>query len=161
MATAPSTGTYAAATPPPKKRSATFLWVLLGVLVVLAGGLLFLATRLDRNSTVQKAVPDVTGKQVDVATAALQADGFKVTKDLVANSQVPNGQVFAQNPVGGASVDQGSTITLQVSKGAGQIKVPPVVGQTQAAATSARSKRPASPCGPSPRTATRWPPAWS
>jgi eukaryotic-like serine/threonine-protein kinase len=131
----PATGTYAAAAPPPKRRT-TFLWVMLGVLVVLAGGLLFLATRLDRNSTVQKPVPDVTTKAVDVARAQLEADGFKVTVVTKANSQVPNGQVFAQLPVGGAQADQGSTVTLDVSKGAGQVPVPPVVGQTQAGATA-------------------------
>ncbi len=134
----PPTGSYAAAsTPPAKKRSATFLWVLLGVLVVLAGGLLFLATRLDRSSTQQKTVPDVTTKQVDVARSALEAEGFKVTVVPKANSQVPNGQVFAQLPVGGAQADQGSTVVIDVSKGAGQVDVPPVVGMTQAAATSA------------------------
>jgi len=45
--------------------------------------------------------------------------------------------VFGQNPVGGSQADQGSTVTLEVSKGAGQVAVPPVVGMTQAAATSA------------------------
>ena len=134
--TGPPTGSYAAAnTPPAKKRSATFLWVLLGVLVVLAGGLLYLATRLDRSSTQQKTVPDVTGKQVDVARSALEADGFKVTVVPQANSQVPNGQVFAQLPVGGAQADQGSTVVIDVSKGAGQVNVPSVVGMTQKAAT--------------------------
>ena len=136
--TAPPTGPYAAANAQaPKKRSATFLWVLLGVLVVLAAGLAFLAFHLDRNSTVQKQVPDVTNKPVDVARATLVADGFKVSVHSVANSQYPNGQVFGQNPVGGSQADQGSTVTLEVSKGAGQVAVPPVVGMTQAAATSA------------------------
>ncbi len=136
--TGPPTGSYAAAsTPPAKKRSATFLWVLLGVLVVLAGGLLYLATRLDRSSTQQKTVPDVTTKQVDVARSTLESDGFKVTVVPKANSQVPNGEVFAQLPVGGAQADQGSTVVIDVSKGAGQVSVPPVVGLTQAAATSA------------------------
>ncbi len=136
--TGPATGSYAAAsTPPAKKRSATFLWVLLGVLVLLAGGLLYLATRLDRSSTQQKTVPDVTGKQLDVARSSLEAEGFKVTVVAKANSQVPNGQVFAQLPVGGAQADQGSAVVIDVSKGAGQVKVPPVVGMTQKAATDA------------------------
>ena len=135
--TGPPTGSYAAANAAPaKKRSATFLWVLLGVLVVLAAGLLYLATRLDRNATVQKQVPDVTSKQVDVARATLEADGFKVAVVLRANSQYPNGQVFGQNPVGGSQANQGSTVVLDVSKGAGQVAVPSVVGQTQTAATA-------------------------
>jgi eukaryotic-like serine/threonine-protein kinase len=122
--------------PAPKRRSATFLWVLLGVLVVLAAGLLFLATRLDRNSTVQKQVPDVTTLTVDVATSKLEAAGFKVKAVEVPNADHPNGYVFGQSPVGGSNADEGSTVTLQVSKGAGQVKVPLVVGFTQAAATS-------------------------
>ena len=114
--------------PPAKKRSATFLWVLLGVLVVLAAGLLFLATRLDRSSDPAEAG---AGRDRQAGrrghAPALEADGFKVTVGPRPTA-VPNGQVFAQSPVGGAQADQGSTVTLDVSKGAGQVDVPSVVG---------------------------------
>ena len=98
--------------------------------------LVFLATRLDRSTATQKAVPNVVGQQVDVATQKLEADGFKVKPVTQANTDHPNGQVFGQDPVGGQLADEGSTVTLQVSKGAGQKQVPNVIGQTQAAATS-------------------------
>jgi eukaryotic-like serine/threonine-protein kinase len=132
----PTGSSYVPPETPPKRRSTTFLWVMIGVLVLLGAGLLFLATRLDRNSTAQKQVPDVTNKQVDVARAQLEAQGFKVQVTLVANTDHDNGQVISQDPVGGQLADQGSTIKLTVSKGAGQVKVPSVVGQAQVAATS-------------------------
>jgi eukaryotic-like serine/threonine-protein kinase len=132
----PTGSTSAAAGPPTKRRTSRFLWVLLGVLVVLAAALVFLATRLDRSTATQKAVPNVVGDQVAVATQTLESDGFKVKPVTQANTDHPNGQVFSQDPVGGQLADVGSTVTLQVSKGAGQKQVPNVIGQTQAAATS-------------------------
>jgi serine/threonine-protein kinase len=135
--TGPPTGTtYAAGGPPAKRRTSRFLWVLLGVLVLLAAALVFLATRLDRSTATQKAVPNVVGEQVDTAASKLEADGFKVKRVSQANTDHPNGQVFGQDPVGGQLADEGSTVTLQVSKGAGQKQVPNVIGQTQGAATS-------------------------
>ncbi|HVN49795.1 MAG TPA: Stk1 family PASTA domain-containing Ser/Thr kinase [Acidimicrobiales bacterium] len=121
--------------PPPKRRSSRFLWVLLGVLVVLAVALVFLATRLDRSSAQQKAVPNVVGEQVATATQKLENDGFKVKPVQQANTDHPNGQVFGQDPVGGQLADVGSTVTIQVSKGAGQKQVPNVIGLSQEAAT--------------------------
>jgi eukaryotic-like serine/threonine-protein kinase len=132
----PPTGATYPAGPPAKRRTSRFLWVLLGVLVLLAAALVFLATRLDRSTATQKAVPNVVGEQVDSATKKLEAEGFKVKRVSQANTDHPNGQVFGQDPVGGQLADEGSTVTLQVSKGAGQKQVPNVIGQTQAAATS-------------------------
>jgi beta-lactam-binding protein with PASTA domain len=137
MVVPPTGAAYLASGPPPRKRSSRFLWILLGLLVLLAAGLVFLATRLDRGSTAQKAVPSVVGQQVDRATQVLENDGFKVTANQVANTDHPTGQVFAQNPIGGQMADVGSTVTLTVSKGTGQKEVPNVIGMTQAAAQNA------------------------
>jgi serine/threonine-protein kinase len=133
---APPTGTTYPASPPPKRRTSRFLWVLLGVLVALAIALVFLATRLDRSTAQQKAVPNVVGEQVAVATQKLENDGFKVQSETQANTDHPNGQVFGQDPVGGQLADVGATVILQVSKGAGQKQVPNVIGLSQQAATS-------------------------
>ncbi len=133
----PTGATYVPpAEPPQKRRTTTFLWVMIGVLILLGAGLLFLATRLDRSSNAQKQVPDVTNKQVDVARAQLEAQGFKVEVTEQANTEHANGEVIKQDPVGGQLADDGSTVKLTVSKGAGQVKVPPVVGLTQDAANA-------------------------
>jgi serine/threonine-protein kinase len=132
----PATGATYVGSTPPKKRSSRFLWILLVLLVLLAAGLAFLATRLDRSNAAQKPVPNVTGLQVDRATQELESAGFKVTAQRVENTDHPTGDVFDQSPVGGQLADEGSTVTLQVSKGTGQKDVPNVIGQSQAAAQS-------------------------
>jgi eukaryotic-like serine/threonine-protein kinase len=52
------------------------------------------------------------------------------------DSNKPADTVIDQNPSSGASVDQGSTVTLKVSKGPVPIAVPNVIGQNVASATS-------------------------
>jgi hypothetical protein len=50
---------------------------------------------------------------------------------------VPAGSVISQNPLAGASVAPGTAVALVVSIGPANVTVPDVVGQTQAAATTA------------------------
>jgi serine/threonine-protein kinase len=45
--------------------------------------------------------------------------------------------VIAESPVAGTKADKGSTVTLSVSSGPGNVSIPPVQGLTQAAATRA------------------------
>ena len=74
-------------------------------------------------------VPGVTGEQFSVAQAQLQNAGFKVNEISVTN-QKPAGTVIAQDPLAGAKVKEGSTVTLTVSTGPGNATVPSVVGET-------------------------------
>jgi serine/threonine-protein kinase len=75
-------------------------------------------------------VPDVVGQNKDDARASLKDAGFKVTAQLQDSDQ-PKGNVLSQDPVGGTSVDKGSTVTIQVSKGPQKVDVPDVVGQNK------------------------------
>jgi len=52
------------------------------------------------------------------------------------NSTKPTGTVIDQTPRGGASIDQGSTVTLKVSKGPVPVAVPSVVGDSVQTASS-------------------------
>jgi serine/threonine-protein kinase len=81
----------------------------------------------------QVEVPGVVGQDEDVARGTLEDAGLKVSRQLV-NSTAPKGQVTAQTPAAGASVDQGSRVTLTVSKGPEKADVPDVVGQDKATA---------------------------
>jgi beta-lactam-binding protein with PASTA domain/tRNA A-37 threonylcarbamoyl transferase component Bud32 len=135
----PTTGNtqaYSAPEPDQKGRSSTFLWVLLGLLLVVALGLFIGGMFLSRKSVAQKEVPPVTQQTVQDATALLESQGFKVQTQLEANNDVKAGIVFAQTPSGGSKADEGSTVVLRVSAGLGQTDVPSVVGLTKAAATS-------------------------
>jgi serine/threonine-protein kinase len=77
------------------------------------------------------SVPSVIGQPYVSAQNALRGGGFSVTRAYV-DSESPQGQVVAQDPLAGAQVPQGTTITLSVSKGPQLFQVPDVTGQAQA-----------------------------
>jgi eukaryotic-like serine/threonine-protein kinase len=83
----------------------------------------------------QTGVPSVVGEQVDKALSDLQEAKLK-GKTLRIDSDKPEGEVVSQSPKPGASVDEGSTVTIKVSKGPQPIGVPNVIGQTFESANS-------------------------
>ena len=86
-------------------------------------------------SAVQtEAVPNVVGKREAAAVNALRAQGFQV-KTVSAVSSEPSGALLAQNPLAGARVAHGSTVTLRVSRGL--VTVPDTVGQSRDNAVAA------------------------
>jgi serine/threonine-protein kinase len=54
---------------------------------------------------------------------------------------VPAGSVISTDPAGGSSVERNTVVQIVVSAGRAQVDVPNVVGQTEAAATSALQDR--------------------
>ena len=68
-------------------------------------------------STENITVPDVTGKQVEIAREILTDKHLAVSVKEVESSDVPVGEVMAQTPGGGAVVKENRTIYLTVSKG--------------------------------------------
>ncbi len=86
----------------------------------------------------QELVPDVSGQTQSAAIAALQAAGFRIggPKEQ-ASSTVPSGRVISTDPPAGTSAKKNSVVTVIVSSGPEQVKVPGVVGQTEDNATSA------------------------
>ncbi len=105
-------------------------WVLLVVLLVAgAAAAAYFLTR-----TPQLEVPTVKGDSLPVARHVLQASHFQVGTASQASPR-PSGTVIAQDPGGGTRADRGSTVFLTVSSGPGNVSVPPVEGETVAAAT--------------------------
>ena len=83
-------------------------------------------------------VPDIVSMTVPDATAALQARGFKlVVGERAALDGVPENVVASQDPKAGASVDAGTTISVVVSAGPGNVAVPEVGGRSVAEAVAA------------------------
>jgi beta-lactam-binding protein with PASTA domain/tRNA A-37 threonylcarbamoyl transferase component Bud32 len=74
-------------------------------------------------------VPSVVGESLDRALADLQ-DSKLQGKPMQVESDKPQGDVISQSPTAGASVVQGSKVTLRVSKGPQPIGVPNVIGST-------------------------------
>jgi serine/threonine-protein kinase len=77
------------------------------------------------------SVPNVVGQTYNGAYGALVRGGFKVTR-LDVDSESPKGQIVSQEPLAGAQVAVGTSITVSVSKGPQVTQVPDVTGQAQA-----------------------------
>ncbi|HOK90235.1 MAG TPA: PASTA domain-containing protein, partial [Candidatus Hydrogenedentes bacterium] len=82
-------------------------------------------------------VPDVVGVELDAALNALVAAGLLVETVEVCDDNIPAGEVINQDPAGGSSVPEGTTVTLTVSSGPCNAVVPDVVGLTLEAAQAA------------------------
>src|SRR2546426_7892933 len=80
-------------------------------------------------------VPSVVGEPLDRALADLQDAKLK-GKPVQVESDKPQGQVVSQSPTAGASVEQGTKVTLRVSKGPTPIAVPNVIGSSFESAQS-------------------------
>jgi beta-lactam-binding protein with PASTA domain len=76
------------------------------------------------------AIPDVTGQDVATATKNLRAAGFTNIATADVDSDKPQGTVVGTSPAQGNQASADTQITLQVSGGVAQIKVPDVVNQT-------------------------------
>jgi beta-lactam-binding protein with PASTA domain/tRNA A-37 threonylcarbamoyl transferase component Bud32 len=85
-------------------------------------------------------VPSVVGKQIDEALSDLQDAELK-GKQVRVDSDQPAGEVVKQSPKAGASIAEGSTVTLSVSKGPQPIAVPNVIGTSFASASSTLQAR--------------------
>lgn len=97
-----------------------------------AGAEIRLIISRGRNST---PVPNVAGKSLDSAKAAITAAGFKVGNVVPQNSDtVPKDRVIGTDPDGAAP--KNSAINIIQSTGTGRIAVPSVIGQLEAAATT-------------------------
>src|SRR5204863_7081177 len=86
-------------------------------------------------------LPNVVGQTQAAATSAITSAGLAVgAVTQQSSSTVASGNVISESPAAGTSVTSASAVNLVVSSGAPpptQVAVPNVVGQTQAAATSA------------------------
>ena len=80
-------------------------------------------------------VPSVIGEPLDQALSELQDANLK-GKTVQVDSDKPQGTVVSQSPTAGASVDQGSKVTIRISKGPKPVVVPNVIGSSFDSANS-------------------------
>jgi eukaryotic-like serine/threonine-protein kinase len=128
---APLGGDGRATTQPPapptrRRRRDVWLWVVLVALLLAAAGA---AAYYLLSSPTQVAVPSVVGRQLTVAKPVLQRAGFKINITYHRSTRA-SGIVLNESPAGGTQADQGSTVTLTVSRGPGTVTVPQVQGAT-------------------------------
>ncbi|HEX3977175.1 MAG TPA: Stk1 family PASTA domain-containing Ser/Thr kinase [Solirubrobacteraceae bacterium] len=110
------------------------LWGWLLLVILLIAGAAAAAYFLTRPKQV--LVPKVIGEQISTARATVQQAKFQVSTVSVVNRK-PSGIVVSESPSAGSKADKGSTVTLSVSSGPGDVSIPPVQGLSQAAATRA------------------------
>lgn len=105
--------------------------ILLGILaVLLAGGVIFACTRIFAEEV---KVPDVSGMTLEKAEQTLEAKGLKVGKtDEESSIEVPEGSVISQDPAKDTIIKSYQKVNLVISSGPADVKVPNVVGATQA-----------------------------
>ncbi|WP_336084626.1 Stk1 family PASTA domain-containing Ser/Thr kinase [Nocardia sp. SSK8] len=125
------TSEQAAIAPPAEGRNRTGL-IALGVAAALAVAFgLFWVLVGPGSKPDQIAVPDVSGQSKQQAQSALVKAGFHVATEDKPDSRVIPGNVIATQPLGGSRIDEGSTVTLQISTGPAQVQVPKLEGMTQ------------------------------
>jgi beta-lactam-binding protein with PASTA domain len=112
------------------ERRRPWWWYAIGALVLALVGVLLYLILTGVLATEQREVPRVTGKQLVEARALMERAGFEVQTERVQSSQ-PFDQVVDQDPNGGQEADEGSTVTLEVSGGPGNVLVPPVERLTE------------------------------
>lgn len=101
-------------------------------------------TQLNKGDTIvfhlskgveEVGVPNVVGASSSEAESALKSAGFTVKKSYGYSSSIFKGNVISQDKTGNAA--KGSTVTITISNGPEEAKVPNVVDKSQADAKSA------------------------
>jgi serine/threonine-protein kinase len=90
------------------------------------------------NTATEVNTPDVTGRTLNEAIAILQSKGLRegnVTEQYTGKDDT--GLIIDQNPQPDIFLNKGDSVDLVVSKGIRYVNVPPLVGLTQADATTA------------------------
>jgi beta-lactam-binding protein with PASTA domain len=82
-------------------------------------------------------VPQVAGLSQDDAEKQLRDAGFEPRVERVFSDDVRNGRVVETSPPAGTTLERGSQVTLQVSRGPEQVEVPDVTGESEDNARSA------------------------
>jgi beta-lactam-binding protein with PASTA domain/tRNA A-37 threonylcarbamoyl transferase component Bud32 len=119
--------------PPEEEEERRKMWpIVLAAFLVLAalvalGFLLFQLLRSPEAALVE--VPRVIGDTRDVAVRKLERAGFEVRERRAFNPQFGRNIVFDQRPPDGTQAEEGSEVTIFVSRGEKQVTVPNVVGK--------------------------------
>lgn len=123
--------------PEGKRRRRRRRLILLALLLLLAAGV---AAFFLLRGPPQVAVPDLVGEQLAEAEPQLEEAGFAVETEE-REDEAPLNEVIEQDPEGGVELDEGSAVTLVVSEGPGNARVPALVGLPEGDAVKKLNRR--------------------
>jgi serine/threonine-protein kinase len=103
---------------------------LLSLALIVAVGIAFFIVYRQLSSNAQVAVPAVTGIHEKLAKKKITEAGLTPESITRTSLTVPAGDVIRQQPLQSEHRPRGSTVTIYVSSGTGEIRVPSVVGQS-------------------------------
>jgi serine/threonine protein kinase len=113
---------------PPRKGPIIAVASIIVLLLLAVGSILLFTAMGDDKTSGPTELPNVVGKTKEAARKQLTDLGFEVKVELTVNEAVDAGKVFAQDPEAGTKLRQGNTVTISVSAGIGESKVPDVAG---------------------------------
>jgi beta-lactam-binding protein with PASTA domain len=122
---APPMTPHEAAIAEEERRRRRWPWFALGLMTLALAALLAYLAASGLLAGEKVEVPRVVGQQVLEARDRLEKAGFEV-REVRAPSPEEIGQVVDQDPDPGEEADEGSTVTLEVSSGPGEVRVPSV-----------------------------------
>lgn len=105
-------------------------------------------TKVDKHTTVEVVIstgksiktvkiPDVLGLDEDKGKKAVDDANLVSSIDYKFDSSVEEGKVISTDPAVGTTVNEGTKVTIYVSKGSEKVKVPDVIGKSSGDAQSA------------------------
>jgi serine/threonine-protein kinase len=130
---------YRAYDEPVSRGRGAWPWLLaLGAVLALAVAGWFLYDRVQDEIASSKpvAVNDYQGIQESLAVANITEDGFEPRVTREPDDEVAEGYVVSQQPEPGTQLAKGSIVTIFVSTGKREVRVPSVVGKSEADAVA-------------------------
>ena len=116
-------------------------WVIAAIVLIAAGVVAAMLLSSNNGGKGSAFVPIVQGDSQSQAVAALKAVGFNPVVVDQNSSTVATGKVINTSPAGGSSATKGQNVTVYLSEGVAQVKVPTIYqGESESAAESALTK---------------------
>ncbi|ORT99627.1 Serine/threonine protein kinase PrkC, regulator of stationary phase [Anaerovibrio sp. JC8] len=91
-------------------------------------------------SSVEVEVPDVVGRQVEIARDMLEEKNLRVKVAEAYDANVPAGQVVSQYPEAGIMVKEQRQVTIYISKGGEELTMPDLKGMSRSNAEAKLNK---------------------
>ena len=96
-----------------------------------AGTRITLTLGMKKQQSDRIEVPALMNQTEEEASKTLESMGLGVMKTYTTSDTVKEGYVIRQSPAGGSIVNKGFTVTITISKGLEQVRVPTLTGQSQ------------------------------